>query len=99
MSTPDEPGTPDPGSPAAAKETAGERETRRTRVARGVRALMRHRATAIVGAALVGLLVGGGVVAVVDGPGHREHSDGYRGHHGLLHQPEHGRSWFGNEEG
>jgi hypothetical protein len=99
MSTPNEPGTPDPGSPAAANETVGRRETRRTRVGRRVSAVIRHRATAIVAAALAGLLVGGGLVAAVDGPGHRDHSDGYRGHHGLLHQPEHGRSWFGNEDG
>lgn len=108
MSTPDEPGTPEPSRPAASTpepdsqeavtETSGQRETRRARVGRGVRVVVRHRATAIVGAALVGLLVGGGVVAAVDGASYRGHGGGYRGHHGLLHQSEHGHSWFGNEE-
>ncbi len=108
MSTPHEPGTPEPGGPAAgtpkpgnqaaATEALGQRETRRARMGRGVRVVARHRATAIVGAALVGLLVGGGVVAAVDGASHRGHGGGYRGHHGLLHDSEHGHSWFNNEE-
>ncbi|MGH3784138.1 MAG: hypothetical protein ACRDRO_26840 [Pseudonocardiaceae bacterium] len=108
MSTPDEPGTPEPGHPAASTpepgsqvattETLGPRETRRARVGRGVRGVVRHRATAIVGAALVGLLVGGGVVAAVEGSSHRGHGDGYRGHHSWLHQSDHGHSWFGDEE-
>jgi hypothetical protein len=59
---------------------------------------MRHRATAIIGAALVGLLIGGGVVAAVDGPGHWGHGGGYRGHYGQLHQYGHGHNWFGDEE-
>ncbi len=108
MSTPDEPGipkpghpavsTPEPGSQVTATETVGQRGTRRARMGRGVRVVVRHRATAIVGAALVGLLVGGGVVAAVDGASHHGHGGGYRGHHGLLHHSEHGHSWFGNEE-
>ncbi|MGH3548183.1 MAG: hypothetical protein ACRDQU_08730 [Pseudonocardiaceae bacterium] len=108
MSTPDEPGTPEPGRPApstpepgnqvATTETLGQRETRRARMGRGVRVVVRHRATAIVGAALVGLLVGGGVVAAVEGSGFRGHGGGYRNHHGPLHQFEHGHSWFGSED-
>ena len=98
MSTPNEPGDPEPVDQAAAKEISGQWETRRARVARGVGAVMRHRATAIIGAALVGLVVGGGVVAAVDGPGHWGHGGGYRGHHRLLHQSGHERSWFGDEE-
>ncbi|MGH3872038.1 MAG: hypothetical protein ACRDSR_11080 [Pseudonocardiaceae bacterium] len=108
MSTPDEPDTPkpvhsrvsipEPDNQEAATETSGQRETRRARVGRGVRVVVRHRATAIVGAALVGLLVGGGVVATLDGASHRGHGGGYPGHHDLLHHSEHGHSWFGNEE-
>jgi hypothetical protein len=98
MSTPNEPGDPEPVDQAAAKEISGQRETRRARVGRGVGAVMRHRATAIIGAVLVGLVVGGGVVAAVDGSGHWGHGDGHRGHHRLLHQSGHERSWFGDEE-
>jgi hypothetical protein len=106
MSTPNEPGTPErgaastpePGSQAAANETSVQRETRRARVTRGARAVVRHRATAIVGAALVGLLVGGGVVAAVEGASDRGHGEGHRGHHGVVDQSKHGPSWFGNDE-
>jgi hypothetical protein len=106
MSTPNEPGapeqgaasTPEPGSQAAAHETSVPRETRRARVTRGARAVVRHRATAIVGAALVGLLVGGGVVAALEGASDRGHGDGYRGHHGVVDQSEHGHRWFGHDE-
>jgi hypothetical protein len=98
MSTPNEAGAPEPGSQAAAENSSGQRQTRRARLSRGAGAVMRHRATAIVGAALVGLLVGGGVVAAVDGPGHSVHHGGYRGHHGVLHQSVDGCGWFGNEE-
>ncbi len=98
MSTPNEPGDPEPVDQTAAMKISGQRETRRARVGRGVGAVMRHRATAIIGAALVGLVVGGGVVAAVDGPGQWGHGDGHRGHHRLLHQSGHERSWFGDEE-
>jgi hypothetical protein len=106
MSSPNEPGapergaasTPEPGSQAAANETTVQRETRRARVTRGARAVVRHRATAIVGAALVGLLVGGGVVAALEGASDRGHRDGYRGHHGVVDQSEHGHRWFGHDE-
>lgn len=98
MSGPNEPGAPEPGGQAATKEISGQRQTRRARLGRGVGAVMRHRATAIIGAALVGLLIGGGVVAAVDGPGHWCHGGGYRGHHGQLHQYGHGHNWFGDEE-
>ncbi len=76
MSTLDEPSTPEPGRPAASTpEPDSRRAPRRPRDsgrlgerewAEGGR---RHAAsgTAIVGAALVGLLVGGGIVAAVDG--------------------------------
>jgi hypothetical protein len=97
VSTPNEPVNPEPGGQAAAKEISGQRETRRARVGRRVGAIMRHRATAIIGAALVGLLVGGGVVAAVDESGHWGHRGGHRGHHGLLHHSGHGHIWFGNE--
>ncbi len=53
MSTPHEPGTPEPGGPAAstpepgnqaaATEALGQRETRRARMGRGVRVVVRHR--------------------------------------------------------
>jgi hypothetical protein len=51
---------------------------------------MRHRATAIVGAALAGLVIGGGVVAAVDGPDH----PGPPGRHGVMHEPGHRPGWF-----
>jgi hypothetical protein len=98
MSTPNEAGAPESGSQTAAENSSGQRQTRTARLSRGAGAVMRHRATAIVGAALVGLVVGGGVVAAVDGPGHPGHRGGYRGHHGLLYQAEHGCGWFGNGE-
>ena len=96
MSTP-KAGAPEPGSQTTAENSSEQRQTQRARLSRGAGAVMRHRATAIVGAAVVGLLVGGGVVAAVDGPGHPGHRGGYRGHHGLLYQSEHGCGWFGNE--
>ena len=47
---------------------------------------------------IVGLRGGGGVGAAAEGAGYRGHGGGSRGHHSLLHDSEHGHSWFDNEE-
>ena len=103
MSTPDEPGPHEPGphepgGQVATTQILGPRETRRARVGRRVRVVARHRATAIVGAALVGLLVGGGAVATFEGATPWGNGGGYRGHHGVMHQFRHGHGWFGDKE-
>lgn len=78
---------------APAGETTAQQDTRRTRAGRRVGAVMRHRATAVVAAALAGLVIGGGVVAAVDGPGH----PGPAGQHGVMHHPGHRPGWFDDQ--